>query len=906
MSRRKRRSPVENSVVDNDDNCEESTESGDGSNEEPKCQHFIKSIDLNRLRKTVSKSFNNACTDCQVDGTATVAPEDLDSDDEIVPQPPRLWVCLQCGNIACGRDHKNHASKHFEASRTGMHYVVVDTQQWSVWCYKCDEDYVSNTKCTRQRKKLAEVKGLIERGLSRSSAAQPKLELPLCQNETTPMDNERKKIPTDLPKVGGLSNLGNTCFFNAVLQCLAQTPFLIQVLDDLQVPGQNFILPGGKSKVTDDEEVELAPIEGTLDNNITFTPVLRKTLVEMQNSNGQVYRPADLLTALRRRTMQCTDGGQHDSHELLRHLLEFVRNEDLKRYQSVILKETGLDEKSKRKRIDDNIRSHVKYYGNQANAKFLGPERVFRGELVSTLTCSECNHTSPRTEPFLDLSLPILIDKSLPTSYKRKSTGLENSTETASNNVSNTPKHEKKVNKAQRKKNKVNNTSTQNAGHINEERKGNESESDADVEDNIENEDASKTEVGESGYSSEKPSELASPISLSELHSTDKSSNFLSVTHLNYDFTSWNRNIANANCLPSPTDIEITDLTNNKNNEATTAGLSLPTSLIDHSDFTSPEGPTISPLSSPLTSKDSPTSPISSAIDGDEVEKVGKLVQALDNTSEKQDTSDKEDSFKKKNDSKDENLFSNKENGTTKKLTNGFGEIASNMSKLNLSSPTESPRRYLVKEGECSIQSCLNQFTVLEFLNGNNKVGCEACTQRPNEGKKGVKMVCTDSTKQYLISCVPAVLILHLKRFQVQKFSSRKVGKQVSFPMILDLSPVCKDYLKPRIYSLYGIVEHSGTMYGGHYVAYVKSRAPLKPDDPRWAFLPSKDGFENKDDSSESNSELENDEASGADISKIEPPPGRWYYVSDSRVSEVDEKTVLSSEAYLLFYERIL
>lgn len=44
----------------------------------------------------------------------------------------------------------------------------------------------------------------------------------------------------------------------------------------------------------------------------------------------------------------------------------------------------------------------------------------------------------------------------------------------------------------------------------------------------------------------------------------------------------------------------------------------------------------------------------------------------------------------------------------------------------------------------------------------------------------------------------------------------------MSFPILLDLAPVCKNHKKPRIYSLYGVVEHSGTVHGGHYVAYVK------------------------------------------------------------------------------------
>lgn len=36
-----------------------------------------------------------------------------------------------------------------------------------------------------------------------------------------------------------------------------------------------------------------------------------------------------------------------------------------------------------------------------------------------------------------------------------------------------------------------------------------------------------------------------------------------------------------------------------------------------------------------------------------------------------------------------------------------------------------------------------------------------------------------------------------------------------------------------------------------------------------------------------------------------EEPEGKWYYISDSHVSETNEARVLGAQAYLLFYERI-
>lgn len=73
-----------------------------------------------------------------------------------------------------------------------------------------------------------------------------------------------------------------------------------------------------------EEEIELPPISGKLSAWGPFTAALATALEELQQSGG-VYNPRNVFRNLTRIWPQFDGGDQHDSHELLRHLLESVK-----------------------------------------------------------------------------------------------------------------------------------------------------------------------------------------------------------------------------------------------------------------------------------------------------------------------------------------------------------------------------------------------------------------------------------------------------------------------------------------------------------------------------------------------------------------------------------------------------
>ncbi|KAG5888954.1 hypothetical protein JTB14_012213, partial [Gonioctena quinquepunctata] len=575
---------------------------------------------------------------------------------------------------------------------------------------------------------------------------------------------------------------------------------------------------------------------GTLEKWRPLTASLAETLRELRCGRSEVYTPRILLSRLIGKMPQFGGGDQHDSHELLRHLLEAVREEDLRRYRSIILQKLGFNTKTDPSTVEGDKKKIVKFYGQQASEMKSPTEQVFRGVLVSTLQCQDCGHTSHRDEFFLDLSLPI-SEKQLPPVLRRKAEEIDDNKPT---------KHQIKKEK--------------------------QSESDADIEDNLEDPSSKiqREEIPkgmESGYNSDKI-DNSSPDSNNREISPEIRVDDSGVPSPTIGILSVSRGSPGNSPVSSETNLDTYSSSslacgNNSPNEDAVEEFERPESRLA---FVSNKNSDLKvDLEKLSLLNDGDSTKVNNLFSHDE----DSNMEGACGPTEQEDEKMEEDEYIEE---EDESMWS--------------GTISS---------------RYQCEEGECSVQSCLNQFTECELMAGNNKVSCELCTKRLGGPDK--KPVNTDASKQLLIYNPPAVLILHLKRFQVHRFRSAKVSKFVKFSTLLDLAPFCSKRSQNLptfeagqtkvLYSLYGVVEHSGSIHGGHYVAYIKVRPPLEENSYRWQYLPK-------------NQKEKTDNSPNDALGEPEVPPGKWYYVSDSHAAEVQESKVLSAQAYLLFYERIM
>ena len=109
-----------------------------------------------------------------------------------------------------------------------------------------------------------------------------------------------------------------------------------------------------------------------------------------------------------------------------------------------------------------------------------------------------------------------------------------------------------------------------------------------------------------------------------------------------------------------------------------------------------------------------------------------------------------------------------------------------------------------------TLTECLSKYVATKLLNGEEQYKCDVCKEK------------VDANVETKIWSLGSKLVIHLKRFTN---TTQKINTPITFPFEnLDMSPYCCE-MKPtkRFYNLYGVVQHSGSAKGGHYIAYTKN-----------------------------------------------------------------------------------
>ncbi|KFB35509.1 AGAP003821-PA-like protein [Anopheles sinensis] len=293
-----------------------------------KCTHLHNVVQLSLVELCKLKK-DESCSDCETNG-------------------PNLWICLQknCLHIGCSEQYKDHSTIHFQSNRA--HCIHMNLSSQRVWCYLCESELfltkqshhhqqqqqqqqqhhhhyhqhhrrtsvVSNDSSDTSRYSSVNNDKLVvhaDKLMSGAAAAAAAAGYAAstgdsCDSSGDEDDFERHGKWNGLV---GLQNLANTCYMNAALQALSNSP-----------PLTGFFLDCGAILETD--------LLGGTNPAITKPGLAKhyhKLIREMWCKNRRYVVPSGILCGIRIVHPMFRGYQQHDTQEFLRCFMDQLHEE---------------------------------------------------------------------------------------------------------------------------------------------------------------------------------------------------------------------------------------------------------------------------------------------------------------------------------------------------------------------------------------------------------------------------------------------------------------------------------------------------------------------------------------------------------------------------------------------------
>jgi len=118
------------------------------------------------------------------------------------------------------------------------------------------------------------------------------------------------------------------------------------------------------------------------------------------------------------------------------------------------------------------------------------------------------------------------------------------------------------------------------------------------------------------------------------------------------------------------------------------------------------------------------------------------------------------------------------------------------------------------KKQTIKLSECLKLYTSQEKLGAEDAWYCPKCEKHQQ------------ATKKFDLWSLPEMLVIHLKRFSYNRYYRDKIDTLIDFPITnLDMTPyVINPSHGQAVYDLISVSNHYGGMGGGHYTAYGKNK----------------------------------------------------------------------------------